>query len=198
MNQRAYFNEKAFEWDTYMPAAQQARLAPLVDRFGLQPGMHVIDLGAGTGVMVPYLHCRIGPHGHITVIDCAERMLSVAQRKYPVTGCLYCAADAHALPLRTRQYHAAVCFNCFPHFADKVSVLRAIGRILRPGARAIVAHSASREDINALHNDVGDVVKHDRIPPRDAMYALFSQAGYTHITIDEGPETYLAWGTIPA
>ncbi len=194
MNSRSYFNERAHEWDTYMPSEERARLDALVDAFGLAKGAKVLDVGAGTGIMIPYISARIGESGKVVAVDCAEKMMIRAARKYPGGQYGYCAADIHAMPLREAWFDTVLCFNCFPHFDDKMQALVIMKSLLVPGGEVIVAHSASREYINALHNEIDDVVKDDRIPARANMRQLFEHAGLERISIHEGTDRYCARG----
>jgi tRNA A58 N-methylase Trm61 len=41
-----------------------------------------LDVGSGTGVLVPFLLKAVGPAGHITIIDFAEKMAEICKAKY--------------------------------------------------------------------------------------------------------------------
>ncbi len=193
MRGRAYFNGKAHEWDTYMPAEEVERVGTILRTLPLAPGGAVLDVGCGTGVIVPFLRERVGEQGRVVAIDYAERMVMRARAKLPSEPA-FIAADIHAAPLVDSLFDAVVCFNCFPHFQDKPQAFAEMTRVLKPAGVLIVCHSQSREGINALHNEVGGVVKQDRIPEEQVMRELFAGARLRDTTIENGARSYVAVG----
>jgi len=53
----------------------------LVAKIGIQNGNTVLDVGCGTGVLVPHLKAAIGEPGKITTIDFAANMIAQAAKK---------------------------------------------------------------------------------------------------------------------
>ena len=52
----------------------------LIAAMGLKPGMTVVDLGAGTGYMLPYLSAAVGANGRVIAVDIFEEFLAAAKR----------------------------------------------------------------------------------------------------------------------
>lgn len=48
---------------------------------GIKPGMHVLDVGCGGGVMTSWLAKQVGPTGHVTAIDNSKEQLEFARRR---------------------------------------------------------------------------------------------------------------------
>lgn len=48
---------------------------------GLKPGMKVLDVGCGAGVMTAWFSKQVGPHGVVTAIDNSEQQLNVTRRR---------------------------------------------------------------------------------------------------------------------
>jgi ubiquinone/menaquinone biosynthesis C-methylase UbiE len=78
----AFFDRLAGDWDesTDHHPSKLERIARLLR---LEPGDTVLDVGCGTGVMVPYLLERVGENGRIVAVDISPRMIEVARRKFP-------------------------------------------------------------------------------------------------------------------
>lgn len=57
-----------------------------IQRLGLQPGNHVLDLGCGTGLNFPIFQTFIGPQGRMTGVDFSGRMLDRARRRVGQAG----------------------------------------------------------------------------------------------------------------
>lgn len=196
MNERHYFNSKAGQWDSLMPADERARVEGLIAALGLQRNSRVLDVGCGTGIIIPALRRQVGAYGHVVAIDIAEQMLVRAHEKLPSEReCV--AADVHALPFTNQSFDAVVCFNCFPHFHDKPRAFLQMQQLLRQGGALYICHSRSREGINALHSGLSGVVQKDRIPPDAAMRELFANAGFQDIDICNAAESYRAQGYKP-
>ena len=71
------------KWERMESPDRLARLDPpaMIARLGLQPGMHVADLGAGTGIFTVELAKAVGPTGRVFALDRSEEMLRVAGSK---------------------------------------------------------------------------------------------------------------------
>ena len=59
---------------------------PIAERMAtlakLRPSDHVLDVGAGTGVVALEAARRLGASGHVNAIDLSEGMLAAAERLY--------------------------------------------------------------------------------------------------------------------
>ena len=83
MSRKHYFNEAARTWDEkfYTPALATF-LENLIPTLGLQRGYHILDVGTGTGLLIPFLLHAIGSDGSLTAIDYAEEMVQICRSKY--------------------------------------------------------------------------------------------------------------------
>ena len=112
MNHRAFFNERAARWDekAHHDPDKLSRIAALA---GLAPGAAVLDVGTGTGVMLPLLRAGVGPTGRLIALDVAERMAARAREKHGAAA-LYLAADALCLPFAPGAFDVIMCYSVFP------------------------------------------------------------------------------------
>jgi ubiquinone/menaquinone biosynthesis C-methylase UbiE len=194
---RAFFDAHAERWDDYITEEQRRKIRRLVVRFGIRPGDRVLDIGCGTGVLLPYLGRLAGPRGVVHAVDFAPRMITVARRKFG-RRYRYTVADARRMPFPGGSFDVAVCYSVFPHFQDKPGTLAEIRRVLAPGGRIIVAHIDSRRSINTFHRSVHGVVRHDQMPAKRAMVRLLKNAGFVRVSVCDRPHSYIARGRIPA
>ncbi|MBA2652212.1 MAG: class I SAM-dependent methyltransferase [Tatlockia sp.] len=51
-----------------------------IEANGIKPGMRLLDVGSGSGIMTHYLASQVGQHGQILSIDNSEEQLARAQR----------------------------------------------------------------------------------------------------------------------
>jgi SAM-dependent methyltransferase len=109
---------------------------------GLQPGMHVLDVAAGTGDQTIVAARIVGPSGSVLATDISESMLSVAAhvaREDGLTNVQTLVADAAALPLAPASFDAAICRFGLMFITDLEAALVRIREGLKPGARFATA-----------------------------------------------------------
>ncbi|MFC1871220.1 class I SAM-dependent methyltransferase [Chloroflexota bacterium] len=193
---RAYFNQQAAFWDETIAEKDVTRLQRMAERLEIKPGSTLLDVGTGTGVFLPYLLGKIGEHGKLVAVDCAEEMLKIARAKGFPGNIEYLHADVASVPLPEEMFDAVVCYSSFPHFQDKPIALGEIRRVLKKGGRLFVCHTTSRDIINGIHRQI-PAVRDDLIPDGDEIRAMLSAAGFDMVQIDDDSESYLASAVKP-
>jgi len=191
---REYFNSKAAIWDSLATPEERDKLESIIKGLNLSPGGTVLDVGCGTGILIPYLLAAVGPAGRVAALDIAETMLKQAKSKgFPANVAFICA-DVMGIPFPAATFDEVICNSAFPHFPQKPEALKEMARVTKPGGRVIICHPAARETINNLHSSLGGVVAGDQIPSRKEMVALLAAAGLVNIEVNGGPDYYLALG----
>ncbi len=193
---RAYFNEKAAIWDETIAEKDSTKLERMVESLDIEPGFVVLDVGTGTGVFVPYLLRRIGKHGQLVTLDCAEEMLKKAQAKGFNGNIEYLHADVTNMPLGEEIFDVVVCYSSLPHFQDKPRSLSEVNRVLKKGGKLFICHTSSRAIINGVHRQI-PAVQNDIIPDAGEMQTMLAAAGFAEVNICDNSGGYLASASKP-
>lgn len=164
----------------------EKKINEILDLIDLKEGSKIIDVGTGTGVMLPFLSSRIGGTGRIAAVDNAEKMIEVARSKYADPKITFIAGDIFELELPHEQYDLIMCYSVFPHFEYKATAAERLGRFLKPGGKIAVCHSQSRDEINSHHKNAAAEVSGDYLPEAEIIKGYFNNSGFrTVVEIDD-------------
>ncbi len=138
--------------DMSLAEAQEAKLAHIAAKLGLEPGQEVLDIGCGWGGMAIFLASRAGVKVH--GITLSEEQLALAIERAEAAGVsdrvTFELVDYRDLPKRPKRYDRIVSVGMFEHVgrpqfetffdccanlmkADGVMLLHTIGRMGSPG-----------------------------------------------------------------
>ncbi|MGD8922336.1 MAG: methyltransferase domain-containing protein [Candidatus Zixiibacteriota bacterium] len=190
-----FYDELAQEWDLMFTSEDLERLHNLVERFNVKPGMDIVDVGCGTGILFDILRREVGEKGTVTGVDFSIQMARQAHRNFPFPNVNVVDADVTALPFRDNSFDMAVSFSAFPHFSDKAKALSEIFRVLKPGAKLHIIHLQSSKELSEIHHQIGGVVERDELPSEDAMRSMLRGSGFSEVVVDDHPGLYLATAT---
>ena len=193
MSRKTYFNEQANTWDkSFHTPNLSSFLEKLVTQFGLEPGQNILDVGTGTGVLIPYLIREVGPDGSVTAIDYSENMIQICKTKHShLKNVSVRLQDIEDDAFPTESFDAVICFGLFPHLENKEKALQNINHTLKPSGKLVIAHALSSEELKAHHNNASSAVVHDVLPEKAEMKQLLEQTGFTGISIKDEPGCYL-------
>ncbi len=193
MHKQEFFDQISHDWDReHSTPEEYERTRVFAQHFGLSKGETVLDVGCGTGRLIPFIKDAVGEDGILVELDFSLEMLMIGCLKHQHDGLYFVQADAHHLCLRDNQFSTVICMAFFPHISDKAYALTEFRRILRPGGVLFVTHQMSREELNQFHKEVKGPVTKDLLPDEAGMRALFDDAGFKDLTIRDEPSLYIA------
>lgn len=194
---QAFFDQQAAGWDAGVPADVIQRAREILQGLGILPGSRVLDVGCGTGVLVPMLREQMKAAGFVVATDVSMNMLREGRHKYGGAFAGSMQSDAAHLPLRESSFDWILCYSVFPHFSDQRGVVAVLSVALRPGGRLAIFHSKSREDINAFHRSVGGEVGGHELPDEPEMREILEGAGLNVERLENRSDRYLALAVKP-
>ena len=178
--QKSFFNERAGIWDEIC-IHDQKKVEYIVRKIGVIGDEKVLDVGTGTGVMIPH-YVRHLTGGSVVAVDYSERMIEMARSKFPAKDfpmITYVVSDLYDLRYE-EAFDLVVCYSCFPHFVDQPLAIEILSRALKKGGRLVVAHSDSAKKINGVHMSGGVEISNDFLP---SMGGLRSMMAENHLAV---------------
>jgi ubiquinone/menaquinone biosynthesis C-methylase UbiE len=138
----AEFDRQARRYDDSLTVRSfQSRTQSLVlEKTRIEKGMHVLDLGCGTGTATLEIASRLEGTGRVVGLDLSEKMLGEAERKLAELG----YANVEFVLGNASDLSYESCFdyvlstNAFHHFGDKAGVFSRVWRSLKPGGCFLV------------------------------------------------------------
>jgi len=104
-------------------------------RAGLAPGMRLLDVGTGTGVIALLAQEIVGASGEVVALDPSPGMLEVARRagvRHTLPG------RAESLPFADAGFDLLTMGYALRHVADLNATFVEYRRVLRPGGRLLI------------------------------------------------------------
>lgn len=190
MDKKKYFDSLAHKWEYHEPPINSVR--ELISCFGFKNGMSVLDAATGRGLLVPLIKEFVGESGKVVAIDFAYKMISKLPSLRTGKNVEYIQADVHQLPFTDMSFDRIICFNGFPHFADKAGVIKEFYRTLAKGGRFYIAHLSDSKTLNEMHSRFSSCVKNDIMPSKRELEHLFLKSGIKNFKVIEKEGLYIA------
>ncbi len=185
---RHYFNAIAPEWPP--PAANDSALDSGLQRFMINEGDWILDLGAGKGRIAAALRRRAGPSGRIVALDCAEQMLLSGRERLAAERVSPLCSDAARIACRTDCFDKVICMGTWPHFDQPDQVMQEILRILKPGGLFLVWHTCCSRKLNAFHSHLVGIVATDMLLRSGELAEGLAATGFMAVLHEETPQRY--------
>jgi len=138
--------------------ADEHRIARLL--LALAPGDGVLDVACGPGNFTRRFARTVGDTGLAIGIDASATMLAraVADTRAELRNVAYVRGDAVRLPFRDEAFDAVCCFAALHLFADPMTALDHMARVLTPGGRlALMTSCRTRSTaLRTLDGLIGD------------------------------------------
>ena len=164
----SFFDHCAPWWDDDMIRNEDI-ITAILDNGGIKPGIHVLDVACGTGVLFPdYLGRKVAS---VTAIDISPEMAKIAQSKFPEVNVI--CGDVETTQF-DKKFDAIMVYNAFPHFPDPEHLIGVLCNLLKPGGTLTVAHGMSRAQIDHHHEGTASKVSVG-LMHEDDLAAIFAK-----------------------
>ena len=191
MDERDFFDNLASSWDDNEVLSTPERVRYVLGFMDLKPGQKVLDLGTGTGVLLPYIAEAVGNEGEITAVDYSEGMLSRAKEKF--SG-LKPAPTFMNLDFENEnidgEFDRVILYCVYPHLHTPADTLRWLSRVnLKPGGSIFIAFPTGPEFINNIHRERHS--ESDILPEAKILAATLRKAGLNAEVVNADDKSYI-------
>lgn len=149
-----FFDRLAPRWDADM-IKSDAIIAAIFQNAGIRPGIRVLDVACGTGVLIPYYLAQAVES--VTAVDISPEMTKIAREKFPQGNVSIICGDIENIQME-QSFDCIMVYNAFPHFPDPENLIRTLSGMLSPGGMLTIAHGMSRAHIDAHHRGTASKV----------------------------------------
>ncbi len=185
-----FFDNLAPSWDDNEIRSTPERVKDILAKLPIAGGMDVIDLGTGTGVLVPYLSEMVGPAGHVTAIDLSEGMLNIARQKYgklPNVEFLKLDFEEEQIP---GKYDVALLYSVYPHLHAPADTLEWLFKMnMKQDGAIVIAFPSDEKFINNIHHE--KKAEHDHLPPAKMLAEMIRHWGFKATVAADTPDEYI-------
>jgi demethylmenaquinone methyltransferase/2-methoxy-6-polyprenyl-1,4-benzoquinol methylase len=189
MDNREFFNQMAESWDDICCKPEE-KIRHVIESTGLSKGDNVLDIGSGTGVLIPYIEDKVGETGRITALDVSENMISISKKKNKYKNLDFEISDYYKYN-SDDKYDCIMAYSCYPHFIDKKKFFQKSFDLLRQNGKIIIAHVEGKETINSNHRGVEKKVDSSMLVGIEKLAEFAKKMGFVTFYKEDNEEFYI-------
>lgn len=162
----------------------------LLDRVEVFPGIRMLDVACGTGIVARTAGSRLGSDGKIVGIDMNPAMIEVAGRAAAAEGLAleWLVGRVEALPFPDQSFDLVTIQQGLQFFPNKSAALRECARVLTPGGTLAIGIWSSLEK-QGIQQDFAEAI--ERVSGSASMHA-----SYGTVTEDSLREVLVSAGLV--
>ena len=183
--QRNSFDKLYQVFEPPLPEGVPERLEKIVAHGKINRGDTVLDVGSGTGILIPIIK-KYKP-GCIHACDLSGRMLEQLRKNYPYVKTIM--ADVRDVSLPGDSIDVAFLNACYPNIVDKAGAFSNLRRMMKAQGRIVISHPLGKAFILTLKERLPFPL--DEFPKEQEVGALLKPFGFEMETFIDEPELYI-------
>lgn len=191
MDERSFFDKLSSTWDDDEILSAPEKINRILDEIGIKENDEILDLGTGTGVLLPFLAERTGNGGSITAVDFSKGMLEKAKAKFsnliPKPAFLNLDFENETIP---GEFDHILLYSVYPHLHQPVETLKWLYKVnLKEKGVISIAFPCGPDFINKIHEDRH--AESGTLPPATDLAVFLTQQGIPAKAILDNQESFL-------
>jgi len=187
--QRDLFDKLYHFFEPPLPPGVLERLEKIVACGNIVKGATVLDVGSGTGILVPLIQKR--KPQRIYACDLSEAMLEQLSKNYPHVETIL--ADVRDLSLPEGSIDVVFINACYPNIVDKIGAFANLSRMMKPEGRIVISHPLGKGFIHSLKESIPFPL--DDFPDEQEADALLKPFGFKIENFIDEPQLYILVAT---
>ncbi len=187
--QRELFNKLVHLFEPPLPEGVPERLKKIVASAEIEKGDFVLDVGSGTGVLVPLIQ-KYEPR-RLYACDLSEAMLKQLRKNYPDVETI--VSDVRDLTLPDGSIDVVFINACYANIVDKAGTFSSMGRMVKPSGRVVISHPLGKSFIDSFKESVPFPV--DDFPEESEAEILLEPYGFRIKKFVDEPKLYILVAT---
>jgi ubiquinone/menaquinone biosynthesis C-methylase UbiE len=183
--QRKAFDKLHRLFEPPLPEGVPERLERIVASGRIAEGAEVLDVGSGTGILIPLI--RTYHPARIHACDLSEAMLGRLRENYAYAETIL--GDVRDLGLPDGSLDVVFVNACYPNIVDKRTAFSNIGRMTRPGGHLVISHPLGKSFIEVIRK--GTPFPLDDFPERAEAETRLRSFGFSIESFTDEPELYI-------
>jgi len=183
--QRKAFDELHRLFEPPLPEGVPERLERIVASGQIAEGARVLDVGSGTGILIPLI--RTYEPARIHACDLSEAMLGRLRENYAYAETIL--GDVRDLGLPDGSLDVVFVNACYPNIVDKRTAFSNIGRMMRPGGHLVISHPLGKSFIEVIRKSTPFPL--DDFPERAEAETRLRSFGFSIESFIDEPELYI-------
>ena len=185
-----FFDALAPHWDDNEINSTPERVKSILSKLPLDQGQNILDLGTGTGILIPYLSQIVGYNGKVVGIDLSGEMLSRAREKYGFLENVELLKLDFEEELIPGKYDVVMMFCVYPHLHRPSETIEWLFKMnVKDDGCVVIAFSSDEKFINNIHHERKS--ESDHLPPASILAGQIASWGYTTKVLASDSNEYI-------
>ncbi len=156
----------------------------LISIMDVKEGMHVLDIGCGTGYALGQIAMRVNGQGEFHGVDLSSEMIERAKANFRGQDNFhFVKANSESIPLEDDTFDAILCTNSFHHYLDPVQALKEMRRLINGSGRVYILDPSADSRFIKLIDRIIRIFEptHVKLYSTVEFQKLYNEAGLVYV-----------------